>query len=194
MAHPWSSECEIGHALPMSICPTAMSYCARQAHRFGEPGDACLVTFTGPEFGLGRCSDIEPLLMMRPPRWSVLHDRNAHLRSQERRSNWRRQPPSMRVSQILQWQRRRSRCRIVEEYVEAAEALFNCSNIASTDSGSPTSVATESAVPRRCPRVPLSLAARRSDGPPAPCVSFLKQRHRDCSSNAATAPVTARPF
>src|SRR6478752_1067779 len=56
-------------ALPMSIWLQAMSY-LRQSNDvdFVSPVIACLVAVYGAELGLGACAEIEPLLMMRPPR------------------------------------------------------------------------------------------------------------------------------
>ena len=56
-------------ALPMSICPHAMSYFRpSSAVDFVRPAMACFVAVYGAEFGRGVCAEIEPLLMMRPPR------------------------------------------------------------------------------------------------------------------------------
>src|SRR5215467_5043223 len=66
-------------ALPMSIWPQAMSY-ARPSRdvAFVRPVIACLVAVYGAENGRGECAEIEPLLMIRPPRgsWSLI-TRNA---------------------------------------------------------------------------------------------------------------------
>src|SRR5215831_15760994 len=55
-------------ALPMSICPQAMSYLrpSREADLV-NPVMACLVAVYGAEFGRGACAEIDPLLMIRPP-------------------------------------------------------------------------------------------------------------------------------
>src|SRR5262245_17222234 len=56
-------------ALPMSICPTLMSYfLPSSALALVRPVTACFVEVYGAEFGRGACAEIEPLLMMRPPR------------------------------------------------------------------------------------------------------------------------------
>src|SRR6266508_3036465 len=56
-------------ALPMSIWPQAMSYfLPSSALDLVSPVTACLVEVYGAEFGRGACAEIEPLLMMRPPR------------------------------------------------------------------------------------------------------------------------------
>src|SRR3954467_5601104 len=56
-------------AFPMSIWPQAMSY-LRPSSRppFVKPVIACFVEVYGAEFGRGVCAEIEPLLMIRPPR------------------------------------------------------------------------------------------------------------------------------
>src|SRR5262245_28894558 len=56
-------------ALPMSIWPQAMSYLrpSRDVERV-SPVIACLVDVYGDENGRGTWAEIEPLLMMRPPR------------------------------------------------------------------------------------------------------------------------------
>src|ERR1044072_4393746 len=62
-------------ALPMSIWPHAMSYLRPSSDvDLVRPVIACLVAVYGAEFGRGACADIEPLLMMRPPRgaWSFM--------------------------------------------------------------------------------------------------------------------------
>src|SRR5512139_2585961 len=66
-------------ALPMSICPQAMSYLRPSSDvDLVSPVIACLVDVYGAEFGRGAWAEIEPLLMMRPPRgfWSFI-SRNA---------------------------------------------------------------------------------------------------------------------
>ena len=56
-------------ALPMSICPTAMSNARpSSAADFVSPVMACFVAVYGAEFGRGAWAEIEPLLMIRPPR------------------------------------------------------------------------------------------------------------------------------
>src|SRR5881396_1074583 len=56
-------------ALPMSIWPHAMSYFRpSSAGDLVRPVIACLVEVYGAENGRGACAEIEPLLMMRPPR------------------------------------------------------------------------------------------------------------------------------
>src|SRR5215475_1195336 len=56
-------------ALPMSIWPHAMSYLRPSSDvDFVSPVIACFVAVYGAEFGRGACAEIEPLLMMRPPR------------------------------------------------------------------------------------------------------------------------------
>src|SRR5213594_1146645 len=58
-------------ALPMSIWPQAMSYFRpSSAVALVRPVIACLVAVYGAELGRGACAEIEPLLMMRPPRGS----------------------------------------------------------------------------------------------------------------------------
>ena len=54
--------------------------------RLGQAGDGVLGRGVGAEFGRGACAEIEPLLMMRPPRgvWSFMI-RNGLLGAQERR-------------------------------------------------------------------------------------------------------------
>ena len=53
----------------MSIWPHAMSYGRpSSAVLFVRPVIACLVAVYGAECGRGVCAEIEPLLMMRPPR------------------------------------------------------------------------------------------------------------------------------
>src|ERR1017187_887603 len=56
-------------ALPMSICPQAISYLrpSREMHLV-SPVMACLVAVYGAELGRGVCAEIDPLLMIRPPR------------------------------------------------------------------------------------------------------------------------------
>src|SRR5271168_2034900 len=55
-------------ALPMSICPQAMS-CARPSRDNARvrPVIACLETVYGVEFGRGTCAESDPLLMILPP-------------------------------------------------------------------------------------------------------------------------------
>src|SRR5688572_17606347 len=56
-------------ALPMSICPQAISYLRPSSEiDLVSPVIACLVAVYGVEFGRGACAEIEPLLTMRPPR------------------------------------------------------------------------------------------------------------------------------
>src|SRR5260370_14154473 len=56
-------------ALPMSICPQAMSYfLPSRAVDLVRPVMACLLAVYGAEFGLGTWAEMEPLLMIRPPR------------------------------------------------------------------------------------------------------------------------------
>ena len=53
----------------MSIWPQAMSYLRPSSEvDLVRPVIACLVAVYGAEFGRGACAEIEPLLMMRPPR------------------------------------------------------------------------------------------------------------------------------
>ena len=56
-------------ALPISICPHAMSYFRPSSEMLlVSPVMACLVAVYGAELGRGACAEIDPLLMMRPPR------------------------------------------------------------------------------------------------------------------------------
>src|SRR6187200_1497896 len=56
-------------ALPMSIWLHAMSYLRPSSEvDLVSPVIACLVAVYGAELGRGACAEIEPLLMMRPPR------------------------------------------------------------------------------------------------------------------------------
>src|SRR6201982_3717041 len=56
-------------ALPMSICPQQMSYWRQSSEvDLVKPVTACLVEVYATENGRGACAEIEPLLMMRPPR------------------------------------------------------------------------------------------------------------------------------
>src|SRR5204863_989269 len=60
-------------AFPMSIWPQAISYFRPSRDvDFVRPVIACLVEVYGAEFGRGACAEMEPLLMMRPPRGSWL--------------------------------------------------------------------------------------------------------------------------
>src|SRR5678815_2423899 len=62
-------------ALPMSIWLHAMSYLRPSSEvDFVNPDTACLVAVDGAELGRGACAEIDPLLMMRPPRgdWSFM--------------------------------------------------------------------------------------------------------------------------
>ena len=53
----------------MSICPQAMSYFRpSSAVDLVRPVTACLVDVYGAEFGRGVWAEIDPLLMIRPPR------------------------------------------------------------------------------------------------------------------------------
>src|SRR5215831_14631502 len=60
-------------ALPMSSCPTAMSY-LRPSRELDlvSPVMPCLEAVYGAELARGTWADTEPLLMMRPPRGSWL--------------------------------------------------------------------------------------------------------------------------
>src|SRR5687768_10867158 len=72
----WGTPLAIGaassvDALPISSCPHAMSYLRPSSDvDLVSPVTACLVEVYGAEFGRGACAEIEPLLMMRPPRGS----------------------------------------------------------------------------------------------------------------------------
>src|SRR3954471_3809062 len=56
-------------ALPISICPHAMSYLRPSSERlFVRPVMACFVAVYGAELGRGEWAEMDPLLMMRPPR------------------------------------------------------------------------------------------------------------------------------
>src|SRR5690606_4046972 len=56
-------------ALPMSICPQAISYLRPSSDvDLVRPVMPCLVAVYGAELGLGDIAEIDPLLMMRPPR------------------------------------------------------------------------------------------------------------------------------
>src|SRR5260221_10676194 len=56
-------------ALPISIWPQAMSYLRpSNAVDLVRPVIACFVAVYGAEFGRGAWAEIEPLLMIRPPR------------------------------------------------------------------------------------------------------------------------------
>src|ERR1022692_2212388 len=56
-------------ALPMSICPQAISYLRPSSEmHLVSPVMACLVAVYGAELGRGTCAEIEPLLTIRPPR------------------------------------------------------------------------------------------------------------------------------
>src|SRR5438034_2638053 len=58
-------------ALPISIWPQAISYLRPSSEmHLVRPVMACLVVVYGAELGRGTCAEIEPLLMMRPPRGS----------------------------------------------------------------------------------------------------------------------------
>src|SRR5437660_2975638 len=58
-------------AFPMSIWPHAMSYLRPSRDvALVRPVIACLVAVYGAEFGRGACAEMEPLLMIRPPRGS----------------------------------------------------------------------------------------------------------------------------
>ena len=58
-------------ALPMSIWPQVMSYFLPSSDvAFVRPVIACLVEVYGAELGRGVWAEIEPLLMIRPPRGS----------------------------------------------------------------------------------------------------------------------------
>src|SRR5471032_359455 len=62
-------------ALPMSIWPQAMSYWRQSSEvDLVRPVIACLVEVYATEYGRGAWAEIEPLLMMRPPRgfWSFM--------------------------------------------------------------------------------------------------------------------------
>ena len=74
-------------ALPMSIWPQAMSYFRPSSDvDLVRPVIACLVAVYGAEFGRGAWAEIEPLLMIRPPRGVLrLHDPERLLGAQERR-------------------------------------------------------------------------------------------------------------
>src|SRR5262249_53700000 len=56
-------------ALPMSICPQAMSYLRPSSEvDLVKPVMACFVEVYATENGRGACAEMDPLLMMRPPR------------------------------------------------------------------------------------------------------------------------------
>src|SRR2546430_10936118 len=62
-------------AFPMAIWPHAMSYLRpSRAVALVRPVIACLVAVYGAEFGLGAWAEMEPLLMIRPPRgaWRLM--------------------------------------------------------------------------------------------------------------------------
>ena len=74
-------------ALPMSIWPQAMSWARpSSAVALVRPVIACLVAVYGALNGRGACAEIEPLLMIRPPRGILsLHQPERLLRAEERR-------------------------------------------------------------------------------------------------------------
>ena len=115
-------------ALPMSICPQAMSYArpSRDVDRV-SPVIACFVAVYGAESGRGTLAEIEPLLMIRPPRgdWRFI-SRNA--------SCVQRNAPVRFVSttdrpllerQVLERHGRRADPGVVEQQVEPAEPLVD---------------------------------------------------------------------
>ena len=110
----------------MSIWPQAMSYLRPSSEvDLVRPVMACLVAVYGAEFGRGACAEIEPLLMIRPPRgcW-LLHDPECFLRAQKRAGEIRvdhRLP--LFVSQILERAADRH-ASIVEQQIEPAESFF----------------------------------------------------------------------
>src|ERR1700722_8586287 len=67
---PAAMRCVISvPALPISIWPQAISNARpSSAIDFVSPVMACLVAVYGAELGRGTWADIDPLLMMRPPR------------------------------------------------------------------------------------------------------------------------------
>src|SRR3990172_2214844 len=68
-------------ALPMSIWPQAMSYFRPSSEvDLVRPVIACFVAVYATEFGLGACAEMDPLLMMRPPRgcWSFIILKASH--------------------------------------------------------------------------------------------------------------------
>src|SRR5260370_11157627 len=71
---PLTMACVISvAALPMSIWPQAMSYLRPSRDvDLVKPVIACFVDVYGAEFGLGAWADMEPLLIIRPPRGSWL--------------------------------------------------------------------------------------------------------------------------
>ena len=149
----------------MSICPQAMSYLRPSSESdLVSPVMACLVDVYGAEFGRGAWAEIEPLLMMRPPRGdcsficrnAACAHRNEPVRlmsttlfhcSRVRSSNG---PPALMPALL------NSRSTRPKRSVVAA-------NSARTEPGSATSVGTASGLPASVPasRIACSSGSRR---------------------------------
>ena len=168
-------------ALPMSIWPHAMSYFRpSRAADLVSPVIACFVAVYGAEFGRGVCAEIDPLLMIRPPRgsWSFMRrnasrvQRNAPVRLT---STTRRHSSNVRSSSgtagapVPALLNRRSR---------RPKACFVVSKRPRTESGSVTSVGTA--------------RARGPSGPARATVSASASGRRPASTTEYPSPRRAR--
>src|ERR1022692_2661531 len=172
-------------ALPMSICPQAISYLRPSSEmHLVSPVMACLVAVYGAELGPGTWAEIEPLLTIRPPRgvcaFMILMASCAHKNGPVRLTL----TTALHCSQL--------RCSIgmpgapmpalLKSRSSRPKASFTLANRAFTASGLPTSVGTASISPppaRAMAAVPSSSATRRPASTteyPAPCKATLTAR------------------
>ncbi len=174
-------------ALPMSIWPQAMSYLRPSRDvDLVKPVIACFVAVYGAEFGLGAWADIEPLLTIRPPRGSWLFmiliaswvQRNAPVRLAPTTalhcSYVRSSSGTGGVPEPALLKRRSNR----------PKASTVCPKRALTDSGSATSVGTQSI---RAPRFePAAAVASKA--------SFRRPASTTAYPSSAKARATALPI
>ena len=113
-------------ALPMSIWPQAMSYLRPSSEvDLVSPVIACLDAVYGAEFARGVCAEIDPLLMMRPPRGVlILHQPERLLRAQERAGEIGVDHfAPLFVGHVFERHERRLHARVVEQHIEPPELL-----------------------------------------------------------------------
>ena len=151
-------------ALPMSICPQAMSYGRpSSAVDLVSPVIACFVAVYATDRGRGVCAEIEPLLMIRPPRGRCSPHHPERLPgTQERAGQVHRdhRVPGRQVDARRGRPPARDSPGVVEQQVDpAVPARPWSSNSAAHAASSVTSVGTGSS--RSCPAATASSASRR---------------------------------